>query len=272
MQTFNDGEVWETLRAVARRCYPDKLGLIKDTKVTVYAAEHPNRHGDYDLITREIRIFNLSRPKAAIIKTTVHELAHHLDFCFYGSTCHNKRFFVVYKCLLETAHRMRVVNLAEANDPILNHDITRLEAKVGRLEYKPFEPSNDFIVKVRIPSKDRIMLVDRGYRLSEKEQCWIREFTIEELAEEVRWLRASVPEDRVIIVRADENVIDAVYLGVIGKDKRLFEKRDELMLAGFRRDPVRGWYKKIRASQKEQFEQAVKHEYGVTKVRFVAEL
>ena len=70
-----------------------------------------------------IRIFNLARPTQTIVKTAIHELAHHVDWCGRGKTGHDKEFYRIYKALLEAAHALGEIDLAAAGSGSTEADL-----------------------------------------------------------------------------------------------------------------------------------------------------
>lgn len=67
-------------------------------------------HGLYDTRNRKITIYNTYRENQAIVCTTIHELAHHVDFCDRKTTDHQKEFYEVYEKLLFAAMDMGIVS------------------------------------------------------------------------------------------------------------------------------------------------------------------
>ena len=57
----------------------EKLDAYKRFYVELINEERKSFHGDYHIKTHRIRIFNLYRDEAAIVATTIHEVAHHID-------------------------------------------------------------------------------------------------------------------------------------------------------------------------------------------------
>ena len=78
--TLNEYELQRVLKEIAETAFPEKE--VWYFKVLIISQESKGKHGDYNLMSKEIRIFNLSRKTAHIIKTTIHELAHHCQNCF----------------------------------------------------------------------------------------------------------------------------------------------------------------------------------------------
>lgn len=65
-------------------------------------------HGKYTYKGCHITIYNLYRADDAVIATTIHELAHHVDYCNRRCLDHSKEFYKVYAELLYTALDMKL--------------------------------------------------------------------------------------------------------------------------------------------------------------------
>ncbi|MCD5327969.1 hypothetical protein ACFFU8_08950 [Chromobacterium piscinae] len=252
MQTLNNHEVYKTLRSIAETAYPEKLAEIRTFRVSIHAIESNSRHGDYNLLTREIRIFNLSRKTAHLIKTTIHELSHHIDCCFYGKTAHDKQFYTTYKHLLEVAHKMSVINLAETTDQIDSRDLAAMAKKVGAPRYETQQPKSGFLIKVDNAFAIRDQLKEHGYRFSSTEKLWILEVAETTKAKEETWILKIAPAGSVRVIALAENDIESIYFGIVGK-KIPASRNPELKDLGFKFDKARGWYKRIKASEKDAF-------------------
>jgi hypothetical protein len=73
------GRIYNMLRTIADETYPNRISWFS---VDVLGEEFASRLGDYDNRTKKIRIMNLSNSAGVILATTIHELAHHCEFCF----------------------------------------------------------------------------------------------------------------------------------------------------------------------------------------------
>ncbi|WP_226034435.1 hypothetical protein [Aquitalea palustris] len=262
MITLNNYDVYKSLRSIAETAFPDKISEIKSFKVSIHATESNTKHGDYNLLTREIRIFNLSRKTAHIIKTTIHELAHHLDCCFYGKTAHDKQFYTTYKHLLEVGHKMGTINLADTTDAIDSRDLSAMAKKVGTPKYETQAPKSGFLIKVDNAYSIKDEIKAHGYRFSTTEKLWIMEVDQASRAKEELWILKLTAAANVKIVPLSENNIESIYFGIVGK--KIPQGRNvELKDLGFKFDKSRGWYKRIKASEKESFSQLCAERFQV---------
>jgi len=262
MLTLNNNEVWKTLKEIAEETFPEKKGMLKAFRVSIHATESNTRHGDYNLMTREIRIFNLSRKTAHIIKTTIHELAHHCDCSFYGKTGHDKQFYTTYKHLLEVAHCMGKINLADTTDEIDSRDLSAMVKKVGKPHYEAQARRSGHIIKVDKAFAIKDQLKEHGYRFSSTEKLWLLEVADAQLPTEKAWVESKTESANIRIVALDDNTIESIYFAIVGK--KLFGKNDELKELGFKFDQARGWYKRILASEKNSLSLLVKERFNIT--------
>lgn len=262
MLTLNNQEVWKTLKQIADEAFPEKSGMVKAFRVAIHATESNTRHGDYNLMTREIRIFNLSRKTAHIIKTTIHELAHHCDCSFYGKTAHDKQFYITYKQLLEVAHRMGKINLADTTDEIDSRDLSAMSKKVGRPQYEAQVKRGGHVIKVDNAFAIKDQLKEHGYRFSSTEKLWLIEVSDAQLPAEKTWVESKTAPANIRVVCVDDNTIESIYFAIVGK--KITGKNDEMKALGFKFDQARGWYKRILASEKNTFCQLVKTRFNIS--------
>ncbi|WP_207002574.1 hypothetical protein [Trinickia mobilis] len=262
MLTLSNYEVYCTLKSIAETTYPDRVDKMRNFSVEVLAQESRTRHGDYHPSTRKIRIYNLSRKTAFIIKTTIHELAHHVDCCFYGKTAHDLQFYTTYKHLLETAHVMGVINIADVTDEIDARDILQLEKKAGRLVYDQQVAKDGLLIKVDRAFDIRDLLKERGYRYSATEKVWVLECDDSILEDEQGWLHGVTDATNVKVVRIAENTIESVYFCILGKNG-FYGRQDELKELGFRFDQKKGWLKRIPAAEQASLARQVEKQFGV---------
>lgn len=101
--------------------------------------EFKSKHGDYNTKNKHIRIFNLSRTEDQLVVTSIHELAHHINFVndtSHSFEPHGQEFYKVYKKLLFTALDMGLFNKWQFINATADADDSR---KVKRMleEYRP---------------------------------------------------------------------------------------------------------------------------------------
>ena len=142
--------------------------------------EFKSKHGDYNTKNKHIRIFNLSRTEDQLVVTSIHELAHHINFVndtSHSFEPHGQEFYKVYKKLLFTALDMGLFNkwqfinaTADAND----------SRKVKRMleEYRPYpiDYKKDMkLIQVFRAYEIRKNLQKHGYKYNSVLKSWEKE-------------------------------------------------------------------------------------------------
>ena len=141
--------------------------------------------------TGEIVLYRLYRPIPHLITTAIHELAHHADFCLRKKTDHSPVFYNVFAQLLYTALDYNVVD----HDILLNEVMTgsdrnKIKNILSRYTRKERPPLFDDkkIIEVAQSYSFRDILHARGYSYDPVKKNWYREFDVEKVENEVRYL------------------------------------------------------------------------------------
>lgn len=191
-----------------------------------------SKHGDYHSITHKIRIFNLYRDDAAIIATTIHELAHHVDNCNRGTTNHDSSFYAVFKELLFTAMNMNLFNkelFLQANkDASDSNKITKMIAEYEPEDVGYKKDTKRIVVRNCYAIKEK--LKERNYHYNSLLYTWEKE--VVDTSEEENFLQSE---------NAQYDIVDATSLSLKKKryiyaKKGSYESRNELKEAGFQYD------------------------------------
>lgn len=158
-----------------------------------------SKHGDCRFNREEgsssIRVLNLAgRNPNDILITTIHEVAHHIDFCIRGTSNHDKNFYAVIKKLLCAALDMGILS----KDDLVNIDrITESHSsgalKIGKMmagyvprpvEYK--QGLTTIAVYNSYPYREQ--LKQRGYHWNSLDQSWYKEIQAAEIDSEKEYL------------------------------------------------------------------------------------
>lgn len=228
-------EIKNILCDVIDYCYPDCEMLIQYKKFYIEICDKTmkTRHGDYNMKNHHIRIFNLYRSDAKIVATTIHELAHHVDWCNRGTTGHGKDFYLVYKQLLYTALNMGILNPDEFLDSIGDaSDFGKVRAMIEDYIPEHVDYNEDYkkiICRNCYEQKD--LLKKRDYTYNSINKAW--EKVLPDTDEETAYLDSIGVE------------YEIVKYGQISFDKKKtiiaaegsYEYRQELKEAGFRYVP-----------------------------------
>lgn len=142
--------------------------------------EFKSKHGDYNTKNKHIRIFNLSRTEDQLVVTSIHELAHHINFVndtSHSFEPHGQEFYKVYKKLLFTALDMGLFNKWQFINATADASDSR---KVKRMleEYRP-HPINykqDVkLIQVFYVYEIRKNLQKHGYKYNSVLKSWEKE-------------------------------------------------------------------------------------------------
>jgi hypothetical protein len=262
------GRIYHMLRTIADETYPNRIGRFS---LDMLPDEFSSRHGDYSHKTRKIRIVNLSRSVGAILATTIHELAHHCEFCNTGKTGHRETFYITMRDLMITAMKHGWVvpddlrGLENGNAPSDRVFIKKFGADLTNI--KPAITCNTSIVKVFDAFAIKDALKSSGYQWSKLELCWAKEVPVEHVEHETQFI-AACGRARLVVQDARRATIDVVYHAIVSNGA---QQRERLKAAGYRfkaygyTSPV--WVKRISAEQKAQ-ESLFLKSIGCTDVKF----
>ena len=115
-----------------------KLPQYKRFYVEYQKKRLKTRNGDYREDNHHLRIFTEGREDVQIIKTSIHELSHHVDCMQRGKSCHDAAFYGIYerllfaaldmglfdmdayrRCLKDSSDSSKVVSFSEIESPSL---------------------------------------------------------------------------------------------------------------------------------------------------------
>ena len=209
-----------------------KLSQYKSFSVVIVEKMYKSKHGDYDIISKQIRIFNPHRPDAAIVSTLIHELAHHIDNMNRGDSDHSEAFYKEYKTLLYAALDMGVLN----KEQVLENERDATDSLKVKAMISDYEPkASDYkesgrVIVVKNCFHKKESLKARGYKYNGMNKSWDKEISIDALDEEMNYL-------------TEQSLKFEVFnKGHISFDKKIFilagkgsyEKKDKLKELGFR--------------------------------------
>lgn len=227
----------------------DEDTILKYKKVFIEVSnrELKSKNGDYDCRQKKIRIFNLSRDSKDCLRTSIHELAHHIDHVNRGESDHSDEFYAVYKELIKAAIEMKLVTKEQILSLERNSsDLNKLQKIVKELnidDYEDYKADKKMIqVKNCFSIKDKIK--QNQYSWNGTSKLWEKEVDINNLDAELEELYA-------LIDKANVNVIDANVINfdcfsyILVKDS--YEFKDQLKARGYYYDSKKkGWKKKFK--------------------------
>jgi hypothetical protein len=256
------------LRTIADETYPNRISWFS---IDVLGDEFASRLGDYDHRTKKIRIMNLSNSAGVILATTIHELAHHCEFCLTGKTGHGAAFYLTMRDLMVTAMQHGWVvpddlkQLAGGNAPSNRAFLRKFGADLK--EVKSSATDSGKIIKVFDAFAIKDSLKAAGYGWSKLELCWTKDVPADQVDQETQFV-AACGAARVVVQDARRATMDVVFHAVVSNG---IEQREKLKAAGYRfkgygyTAPV--WVRRIPAEEREAAAQFLKS-IGCIDVKF----
>lgn len=228
-------------------------------------------HGFYRYKDRHIVIYNTYRDDEAILCTTVHELAHHVDFCNRGKSDHQKEFYEVYEKLLFTAMDMGIIHkekfLLTNKDASDSNKIRKMMEKYhpNTVDYK----KDMVIISFTNCFEYKDYLKSKGYSYNSNTKAWEKE--VADIDTEMKSLKP-MPGIGFSVNKATE-----IHFNAGSKSKEVkrnasggkvliatgntYEYRDALKNEGFKWDTrTKTWqYHILEDGDKERFEKLFPH-------------
>lgn len=170
-----------------------KLPQYKCFYVEYLRKKLKTRNGDYRGDNHHLRIFTEGREDVQIIKTSIHELSHHVDFMQRGRCCHDAVFYGIYEKLLFAALDMGLFNM-EAYKRCLKDSSDRSKVLKILERYHPRETGyKKGIIRIRVIQAYEIreQLKKRSYVFNAYDRTWEKEVEGEvAVSEEEQFLRS----------------------------------------------------------------------------------
>lgn len=207
-----------------------KKDLYKKFYIEVSEQNKKSFHGDYDIKTHHIRIFNTYRDDASIIVTTIHELTHHIDNCNRGTSDHSKEFYTIFEHLLKTGLNMGLFSKEQFFAATADaSDSKKVRKMIEDYEPVPIAYKKDvLIVRVRNCFDIKEQLKARGYHFNSIEKSW--ELETSEVENEKKFLD-NVEID--IEYEVSDKYMSFQRKSYICASKGSFEVKNELKEDGF---------------------------------------
>ena len=220
--------------------YPDsdRLRAYKRFYVKVENRNLKSKHGDYNRRESLIRVFNMYRDDSAIVATTIHELAHHIDCVNRGTTGHDEAFYAVFRDLLLTALDMKIFSrdeyLKATADAADSGKVRKMIDRYVPKDTKYKEDMARLVIRNGYEKKDA--LKERGYSWNPLEKLWEKEIKKEDVENEEAFLDGlglSHEMKSTALTFAPPSKGNAVAAFRIIAGKGSFDCREELKKEGF---------------------------------------
>lgn len=236
---------------IAYKDMPEKLSKMK--RFSIYCTDKllKTKLGDCRHNTDgscRIRIFGIKDESfRAILITTLHEVAHHIDYILRGRSGHDSEFYEVLKKLLFTALNMGIIS---RNDVINSETRSRSKDKLVTMlkSYVPKPVSykeENVIISIYNAYSEKEKLKEKGYSWNPIDESWVKETKIPLLEEEKEFLKSIKIEEKNIKTVKSSAVITrlrktAFVYGIP------FEEKEKVKVLGFRWEKEKKcWIKKI---------------------------
>lgn len=173
-----EARIKKILDDIIRYCFGENCNkLYYSYYLTIENTNRKTFHGYYEGNKHKITIFNIFRNDTGVIKTIIHELAHHIDFCNRGHSDHSAEFYEAYKRLLYTALDMGLFSKEEYSD--VDKDSSD-DGKVTRIleQYvpNPIEYKKDtWLISVKNSYAHKDYLKSNDYRYNGISKAWEKE-------------------------------------------------------------------------------------------------
>lgn len=185
------------LSDVAEYAYRDdpRLPQYKKFYVEYLDKRLKSKLGDYRHKDHHIRVFTKERSDLDIFWTSIHELAHHVDYVQRGASGHGREFYAVYTKLLYTSLDMGLFTLEEYMEcSRTSSDHNKVLRILERYTPHPVSYKKDTVrFRVQRAYEIREHLKARGYTYNGYNRIWEKEIRKENVPEEenfLRWLGA----------------------------------------------------------------------------------
>lgn len=247
----------EILIDIAQKTYGKKPEYFK---LEIIKEERKSFHGDYCCNTKTIRIFNLSRPTEHVVSTTIHELAHHIDYCENGSSGHNKRFYGILRQLLITAIQCGYISYESIKNKKDSNDIVQVEKHYGEI-IAFYDESKDTnkdkcILKAKNSFNIKNYLSANGFSYNPFEKFWyicIKKDEADEIKQQILEQDSNV---KIEVCNYNDLSANIYYYLIVSKNT--YDYKDILSKNGYKykgyNEKTNSWVKKINSKdlKKEQ--------------------
>ena len=159
---------------------PAVVKAYKSFKLEITNKTYKTKSGDYNLRTQKIRITQTaSHNNANEVKTALHELAHHLDYCNRGTSGPGKEFYEQYRRLIYSALDLDKITLDEMREMNRsNSDYSKVQKILNEYVRKPAiaRIQTELTYEINVPglSAQDVRLVAYGYQYNQRRKTWYR--------------------------------------------------------------------------------------------------
>lgn len=229
----------ETLCDIAKTAYPDYPWPKKLTAFRVNLNREEQRRSKHACCRLPygerrhsiIEVYNFYRGDKALIQTCIHELAHHVDWCFRGTSDHSKEFYEAYEKLLFAALDMGLLDAETFEASEDSSGSAKVAKMLTRYVPNPIEYKTDTVtIQVQNGFTVKDMLKSFGFSYNSGNTCWEKEIQQQKKDEETASL---------VALGIEYTIVSATSMSFKEKGKVLvagqgsFAIKDELKADGF---------------------------------------
>ena len=151
------------------------LNRYKSFYITILNKELKTTSGCYNPQKHELQIYSLCRDTRAVLKTCLHEAAHHIDCCNRGESSQGEEFYEAYKKLIHASLNMGIFQPEDFKKDNSSNDRNKVLRIVEA--WIPREAQYHQLVTVKISNgyewKD--YLKENGFKWNKLEKTWEKE-------------------------------------------------------------------------------------------------
>lgn len=246
--------VKQALQELMEKTYPEQTIPSFTVEVTVRDRVHANgvwyspRKGQ----DAKILLCHMSRDVRYILKTAIHEAAHHCDYMLHKCTWHKAPFFEAYVKLIHMAAKMSILTpemiadlLEHGGDGLMDGKMITMVKEQG-LDMSP-DPELEYkkgirLIQVFDAYKYRERLKSYGYMFNSRSLGWELQVSEEKEEEEVRRLEPFELEP-VVTTLLDIRLYATIYY-----TGNTYQCKELLKLRGFRYSKKK-WFRKVPAAK-----------------------
>lgn len=219
-----------------------KLNKYKSFRLQILTKELSSKSGDYDYRYKMISIYNPSGNH--MVKTCLHELAHHIDNMNGNYSGHQKPFYIIYRRLIYASLDMGLTTTDEFYKDKSSSDRSKVRRMVDAYVPRPidYDPGIQVTIKVYDAYKVRESLSNMYFFWNRVEQVWEKIIDAPEvhLDDNIKYLeklgivsKSDRPDDEspyYVVSKSSFTINPVVYIEAMGDT---YNNRELLKQSGF---------------------------------------
>ena len=202
----------------------------KDFSIYITDKELRSKSGHYISNEHKIEIFNISLGSNVVVKVSIHELAHHIEYCKNKKCGHQDAFYTEFRKLLYAGLNMQLFTVEDVKKDRFHNDSNKVAKIVEEWIPNYIHYSTDSIVfYVKSSYYTEKLLKERGYEWNSAQRIWSRNVFMEEKEQEIEFLN-SIHAEYDISEASSVHIQSVCYINAVATKPVEFE---ELKKQGF---------------------------------------